>query len=518
MITIRLRFFSAAAMLMAAATVSAAVSAQYAEWFEGPAKFLMTRDELAAVKTVATDADARAFVELFWARRDPSPATPRNETREQFEARVAWADQNLKEGQTRGALTERGRTLILYGEPKKIERPAPRPTRMDTQNERDTTQNWMDWTYEGGDTNALFNAQRVTIRFIDSMARGTYRLERSSSDLTAAQQRVIQRLIVQPELKAPPVFAAQAAAAPQPAAPAAPPAPPTALTTAELATAVSEFKSATANPYAGKGSVAWGEYVTGRGEYFVPVLLYVPKSVGLAPDQEATFFGVIEDESGNSVAAFEEPVKLHGAKEDVFADRSLALPAGKHRGIFGLAVAGKPVVIASSNLTLAGAIDKDAPAVSPLILSNFVQPMETAQSPTEPFAFGGVKVVPKADKTFRTSDELWYFFELRNPGLGDLLAPTEGTVTGAPAEQKPKVQVRVDVEGKDPEGKPLPKRSAPPREIEAVAMKGVPGHFGVGNAIPLESFKPGDYTITLKVIDTVRKASYTLSDTFKIVP
>jgi len=49
-------------------------------------------------------------------------------------------------------------------------------------------------------------------------------------------------------------------------------------------------------------------------------------------------------------------------------------------------------------------------------------------------------------------------------------------------------------------------------------MKGVPGHYGIGSAIPLASFAPGDYSFTVKVIDTVKKASYTISDKFKLVP
>lgn len=523
-----IRVFSAAAMLMLAAASAFALSAEYIDWFNGPAQFIMSKDEIGIWRTLKSDEEARAFIELFWARRDPTPDTPRNEAREQFDARVAWADKNLTDGsRQRGSMTDRGKTLILYGQPKRIERSTAdqswsRDVRAgELQKDQRVSDNWVQWIYEVEEgVKDVFLVPKATIRFVDKLGTQDFKVERGTVDLAAAQQRAIQRSILHPELKSPPKFSAaamQATAAPVEVAPA-PPAVVTMLSTPALATAVTEFKAAAKNPYEGQAFVSWGEYVTGPGDYFVPVLLYVPKSAGLAAEQDVTFFGVIEDESGKSVLAFEEPVKLHGAKDDVFANKSLVLPAGKHRGIFGIARDGKPVAIASSNMTLAGTLDKDAPAVSQLILSSFVQPMSVAQAPDEPFAFGGVKVVPKADRTFRTSDELWYFFELRNPGMADAIAPTEGTATGAPAEQKPKVQVKVDVEGKDPEGKPLPKRSAPPREIDAVPMKGVPGHFGFGNAIPLESFKPGDYTITLKVIDTVRKASYTLSDTFKIVP
>jgi hypothetical protein len=40
------------------------------------------------------------------------------------------------------------------------------------------------------------------------------------------------------------------------------------------------------------------------------------------------------------------------------------------------------------------------------------------------------------------------------------------------------------------------------------------GHFAHGNAFPLTTFKPGRYTISVKVIDTVTKSAYTLTDNF----
>jgi hypothetical protein len=381
------------------------------------------------------------------------------------------------------------------------------------------TSSWVQWVYEGDDAKNFFGTARATIRFVDQMGSQEYRVERGGVDLAAAQKRAIARMIVSPNLTAPPTFATAAAPVPVAAAPASVADSPLAvnpLTTAALSTAISEFKAATANPYENKAFATWGEYVTPLGVYYVPVMLYVPKSSGITPDENVTFFGVVEDESGKSVLTFEQPARLATAKDDYFVDRSLALPAGKHRGIFGIARDGMPLVIASTNMTLAGSLDKDASAVSQLILANYIAASQTATQPTEAFSFGGVKVVPKADKTFKTSDELWFFYSMRNPGLAEMPA-TEGSATGAPAEAKPKIQMKMEVEGKGIDGKPLPKKTAPPREVEAIAMKGVPGHYGMGSAIPLESFKPGDYTLTLKVMDTVKKTSYTLTDTFKVV-
>ena len=498
------RVFLAAAALMVAATSAFALSEEHAAFLGGPAQHLMTKEEAAAAKAVRTDEEAKAFIDLFWARRDPSPGTPQNEARELFAAKVDWADKNLAERKKRGSMTDRGKVFILYGPPKRVERTGDGAPALDTgiEGSQRGEEPAIQWVYEGDEAKAAFNATRATIRFVDRTRNGEYRVERGSVDLNAAQQRAVQKLVINPNAQVLPA----AAAAPRAVAPVAPVAA-NQLTTAALATAVAEVKAAGKNPYENKAFLIWGEYVTADGEYFVPVLLYLPKGTGLVSEQDVTFFGLVEDESGTSVLAFEQPLKLHAANDDVYVDRSLALPAGKYRGFFGVAREGKPVAVASTDMTLAGTLDKDASAVSQLILSTLVQPMPVAQRPTEPYAFGGVKVVPKADRVFRTTDELWYFFEMRHPGLGE---------AATPAEQKPKVQVKVEVEGKGPDGKPV-KRTAPPREVEPVPMKGVAGHYGVGNAIPLESFQPGDYTITLKVMDTVKKVSYTLSEPFRIV-
>lgn len=517
-----------------------ALSADYLEWGRGPAQFLMTKDEAAKWKTITSDDEAKAFVALFWARRDPTPDTPRNEYRDEYERRVATADKNFPADKKRGALTDRGKILILFGQPKKIEgtgnqRQSAMPgmsgglrgsapgTSSDTSagdsflgggSTEDTA--GQVWTYEGADARALFGQARAPLRFVDRQGKSDFTLERGGVNVGDAQQKAITRSIAQPNLTAAPSFGGGAAASAAVEAMPVPDAPPpvqTELTTESLKAAVAEMKAAAKNPYENKAYATWGEYVTAEGEYFVPVQVYVPKSAGVTASQSLTFFGVVQDETGKNVIAFEEPAKLTASKDDLFVDRSFtALPAGKYRGYFGLADNGKPVSIVTADMQLAGTLDKDASAVSPLILSNNVYPLSEAQRPTDAYAFGGLKVVPKGDRTFRASDELLYFVELRNPGL-NLPAATEGAVA---AEGAPKIQVKVEVEGVDATGKKI-KRSAPPSEVDAAQLKGVPGHYGVVSGIPLASFKPGQYTFNMKLFDTVKKSSYTLTETFTVV-
>jgi GWxTD domain-containing protein len=528
--TIR-RLLIAAAALTISATAFAALSPQNDAWGKSGVQFLLTEEEAAKWKTIKTDAEAQAFIDLFWARRDPTPATPRNEFREQIEERIKYADAKFTPARKKmqGQQTERGMMLIVFGMPHRVAKqhaaqqfgasgsagrlgvsdaPSGRST-PNTDNIRgatsDRVNSYETWVYEGEQVRNLFGVPRAEFTFVDRTNTEEFGLERGGPvDVAAARRNVVASFITQPQLTRAPEFTNVPMGGTQiSAAAVAPIAVVTSLTTPALAAAITEVKAASANPYASSAYAVWSEGVTPQGEYFVPVSVYVPKTSPAASAQDVTFFGQLEDESGKPVLAFEEQRKLTATKEDFFVDKSLTgLPAGKYRGWFGVAANGKTLAVVPAQLHLAGTLDKSAAAVSPLILSNNIYVLTDAQRPTDPYSFGGTKVVPKGDKVFRAaSDELWYFFELRNPGLNE---------TGAP-----KVQIKVDITGKLKDGTAV-KKGAPLSEAEVMQLKGVEGHYAVGNAFPLTTFKPGDYTINVRVIDTVTKASYNLSDTFRV--
>lgn len=113
---------SAVALLLlfaAGGLAGATLSKKYADWAKGPEQWLMTRDDWRAWNNVKTDEEAQAFIDLFWARRDPTPGTYANEFHEEFDGRVAYADKNYQSYRgKRGSLTEPGRVFILLGSPK----------------------------------------------------------------------------------------------------------------------------------------------------------------------------------------------------------------------------------------------------------------------------------------------------------------------------------------------------------------------------------------------------------------
>ena len=87
------------------------------DWADGPARFLLSpeeKKEWAALK----DSVARSeFVDKFWASRDPTPGTPENESRKEFERRVAFADDRFGQGEVHGSMTDRGMVFVLLGPP-----------------------------------------------------------------------------------------------------------------------------------------------------------------------------------------------------------------------------------------------------------------------------------------------------------------------------------------------------------------------------------------------------------------
>ena len=120
----------AVAMLCLFSAASAfALSDQYVQFGKGPAQWIMTKDEARQWKTIKDDVAAQAFIDLFWAKRDPSAGTPVNEFRDEFDARVKYADDHFAHGRTPGSMSDRGHALIVMGSPSRIQRSGTESTR-----------------------------------------------------------------------------------------------------------------------------------------------------------------------------------------------------------------------------------------------------------------------------------------------------------------------------------------------------------------------------------------------------
>jgi len=84
---------------------------------EEPLEYLGTSRDLRAYKGATVEAKRR-FLSDFWHRRDPDTSTARNEAREEFYGKLAYADSTYRERGARttpGWKTDRGRIYAKYG-------------------------------------------------------------------------------------------------------------------------------------------------------------------------------------------------------------------------------------------------------------------------------------------------------------------------------------------------------------------------------------------------------------------
>ncbi len=87
------------------------------DWAEGPVRYMLLAAERQDYARLSDTASRSAFVVDFWQKRDPTPETPENEARTEFEKRVAFADSRFTQQETRGSLTDRGMVFVLLGSP-----------------------------------------------------------------------------------------------------------------------------------------------------------------------------------------------------------------------------------------------------------------------------------------------------------------------------------------------------------------------------------------------------------------
>jgi GWxTD domain-containing protein len=84
--------------------------------FVSKVRYTITAEERKAFLALAPGA-REAFIEDFWRRRDPTPATPENEYRADYYARIERANRLFSGGGSPGWLQDRGRVYITLGPP-----------------------------------------------------------------------------------------------------------------------------------------------------------------------------------------------------------------------------------------------------------------------------------------------------------------------------------------------------------------------------------------------------------------
>ena len=92
----------------------------YKTWLSEEVKFIIMDDERTAFLRLNTNEEREQFIEQFWLRRDPTPDTIENETKEEHYRRIAYANERFASG-IAGWRTDRGRIYIMWGPADEIE-------------------------------------------------------------------------------------------------------------------------------------------------------------------------------------------------------------------------------------------------------------------------------------------------------------------------------------------------------------------------------------------------------------
>lgn len=481
-------------LALAALPAAAQLSSEYADWADGPQGWLLTDAERAQFEALSSDDEARDFIELFWAKRDPDLSTRVNEFRMEFEGRVQGADNHWTQGDTPGSLTDRGKTLILMGAPTERFEAGIDAYLSDLYGRRpgsgdqgasdvdgttrlygvtfDRFQGRADvWRYDVEQLPESIEkpkrASVVEFAFFDHNGTGEFKHETLIRRAETAQEVLAAMpptLIRHPDMTALPVF------------PLLPDAP-----------AASDTQLA----WFDQDPAPWPEGAAGLAIQGVATAQRQPAWIAVVLPPQAPVVdlavGRLADADGDVAGTFQVQLTGLDTQHGRLYELSVPAPAGKSSLALALASAGAPVAIRTFELELAELSAGEA-FITAAVAGAEIQEKESFDA-GEPFVFGGYHLVPRPEGRYDYAENLDFFALIARPGLGD--------------DGQPKATIKRRVYfGKNRIF------HGPPEEAQLSEV--APNVFMCGSQIPLQGFpKEGEYTFKLIIEDAVSGAERT---------
>lgn len=442
------------------------------EWDKSPAGFLMTKDEEKAWKKVSTEAEARAFIDLFWAKRNPDPTSAFNPFKADFENKVRYADEQYTWEKQRGALTDRGRVLILMGPPHASENRFPTQIIETVDNNAagtdDVRANAKLWFYDPQQLPEGFKARgsRLLFTFYEEKAESNnFILDRSHQEATMSNRalsRAPEVYLLHPDLTEVP----RPVSVPDGETP----------TAAQLA-----WLDAGTAPLDDELSVVAEIGVADPENRPLWLHLELPAD---APVLD-TLAGRVSDPDGGVESTFQIAADPLDATTGKAYHLTFPLAPGNHK----VEVAGA----SGSTLQVLWSSDVEVPPVpmegtwmTPIILGLTVVQEEDWQLGS-PFGYGALHLMPLATHALSSRNELSYFGHVIRPGLNDAGEP----------ELEVKITLRKDGQ-----------RLGRPLTMPLPTISIVNDLYIYANAINLAVMpETGTYELEFKVTDTISGVS-----------
>lgn len=476
----------AAALILTGSFASAELSQSLRDWPKGPAGFLLTKKEKKDYSKIKVDGEAQAFIDLFWAKRDPDLESAVNEFKVEFDRRVAYADANFGYGKVAGSMSDRGRTLVVMGP--WAHRSALPPGETVQHIESEDQANELSegggaaevWIYRQGQFPGSIKAEQVAFVFVQTrIGLDDYPLARADTRTVSAMKALAampDALLRHPDLKEVPRvgFIAGSKSA----------------TAADLALLAAEPK-----PWPDGTAV---RTITGtQSPSLHPLWLFVrvPEGNAAATRVVGRVRGAEGAEAGTFVKAI-QPLAAAGGNAYEF---SLPVPPGKWHVDLALVGDSGPVAVSTIEAETE-AVPADGTYISPFIWGLDVRQEVNARL-GDPFNVGGWHALPNIGDLYSSKDSISYFCYVVRPGLGAAEAAATGAEAVAP---QPKFELLVKV---TLDGTVLGELPAQAVTISPV----VDDLFMFGNSLPLAGFrKPGNYVLELSLRDTVSGVSRTV--------
>ncbi len=482
-----------AAVMLTAGIGSAALPDNWRDYFDGPPGYLITRKERKQWKRVDTPAQAEQFIDLFWAKRDPNLATPLNEFKEAFDLRVKAADANFSNDRERGAMTDRGKVLILLGRPTRhAERSSEAPSIEEGSGAMGSVQHeapslGIDTVRGGGTVEAwvydptslpqgITEDQQVWVVFQETRpGSGDFLLDRGSSRNRVALHLLAQVpdvLVRHPDLEEIPRYGLIEGTEP--------------ATAAQLA-----WFSGGAQGAPSPAAVLTKEGLVSASSHFI----WTHIELASGPETALVVGRLRSTATGETVGSFQDEVNAL----DVPAGRAYELSVPVSPGTWALDVAiardESPLAVTTVQLETTD-VPLDTTVFAPFLWGGRVVQLA---HPTinAPFSVGGWHVIPRTDATYEPGDTLNYLTYVLQPDLGD--------------DGQPQIEVRVSL---SQAGKRLVENPPEPAKLSQVTS----GLWMYGGGVELGVIpRPGDYTLEVQLIQTTDGAETRVAIPFTLV-
>lgn len=446
------------------------------EWLDSPQAVFMTNAERQEWWTLHTEEERESFKDRYWARRDPTPGTPRNEFREMLEQRISAADKKYTiDNRVPGSETWRGQVYLIFGTPARVSSfkngqgqplgtaEISNPNSIAVSGNEETEV----WIYERARTPKILDAigmPELEFKFVVEPAKQTDDLQNPGT-FHELRDRIAQKTIVN-EVASP--SASQA----------------TAITNTKTLTpdVVSALDHAGYNGSPVRSSILWS------GDNSNATFWLVAPNVARA-DGQLSLYGRVKNSSGQTVATIARGVgsaDMYSTQQSggIVADATVQLPPGEYDAAFVLNNQ-RNAALASGTTHIIVPDSLAQFAVSSLVLTDRV---DTATG----IPLGRIHVHPRADATFTTNESMWYFFQVANPS-----DPAKVTVA---------VRLRHGVA-------PPTSPTVVPAALESIG----PDRYMSGFEMPLKDLAPGDYTLYVSVHDPAGREDVLRRADFKLV-